>query len=409
MSSIRLLVVSQHFYPEIFRINEVVTGLLNRGVSIDVFTGLPNYPHGKIYPGYEKSSLKAEKWNGVTIYRVPIFLRGNASTLSLLVNYISFILSAVFFSPFLLYKNKYNIIFCYATSPFIQVVPAIFLSWIKGARLIVNVQDLWPESISATGHIKNKLILRAIDYLVNWIYKKSDLLLVQSRSFETLIRAKYSSAPILYWPNSVESIFLEGSNVDIKIDYDFSKKFTVLFAGNIGRAQSIETIVSAAEILKWNENIDILFVGDGSNKDFLLGSIKEKKLSNIYWLGSYPLEAMPSLFAKASVLLASLSNQEIFSLTIPNKIQAYLAAGKPIIACMNGEGARIIELAGAGYAVPANASNALASTILHMSQMSSDELSKMGERGRVYFYQNFENNFLLNRLINIFENQIKES
>ncbi len=407
MNSIRALIFSQHFHPESFRVNEIARYLLDCGYEVDVVTGVPNYPSGKIYPGYKKISFKKEVWCGVSIYRLPIFLRGRASAFRLFLNYFTFVVYGILFAPIFLRKKQYDVVFCYATSPFIQVIPAIFISWIKGCKLVVNVQDLWPESLSATGYVKNKLILGVVDVIVNWIYKNSDVLLAQSNSFKKHIQEKIPNANVIYWPNSVDSFFLSEDYKKCEVTHDFENKFSVLFAGNIGKAQSIDTILNAAVALRKYSEIEIVFAGDGSAKDSLLKAIEGNQLTNVHWIGRYPLDVMPDLLRKASVLLVALSDDKIFSMTIPNKVQAYLAVGKPIIGSLNGEGAQVITDAKAGYAVPAGNSEALAEAILKMSQMSFEERQLMGTNGREYFFKNFENNMLVNELINVFKQQIK--
>ncbi len=407
MDPIRVLFVSQHFYPETFRVNEIATQLSHRGFIVDVLTGLPNYPEGKIYKGFESAGFKRCVWGDISIFRLPIVLRRTANSFWLSLNYLSFIFAGLLFGPYILRKKKYDVIFCYATSPFIQVIPAIFLKWIKRAKLVVNVQDLWPESISATGHIRNRFILLIIRYVVDWIYRKSDSLLVQSKAFEKLIKKRCPSAAIQYWPNSVDTFFISEDYKKCEITHDFENKFSVLFAGNIGKAQSIDVILNAAIALRKYSEIEIIFAGDGSAKDFLLNAIGDNQLTNVHWIGRYPLDAMPHLLRKASVLLVALSDQKIFSMTVPNKVQAYLAVGKPIIGSLNGEGAQVIMDAQAGYAVPAGNSEALAEVILKMSRMNVEELRLMGENGREYFFENYENNMLIDELINIFDKQIK--
>jgi hypothetical protein len=255
----KVLIFSQHFYPESFRVNEVAKNLVERGIEVDVVTGTPNYPGGKIYPNYKRFPFKKEVWQGMSICRLPIFLRGRASAIELSFNYLSFVISGIFLTPVLLRRKKYDLIFCYATSPFIQVIPAVFISWIKGCKLVVNVQDLWPESLSATGYIKNQLILRLVEAVVDWIYKNSNILLAQSNSFKNHIQEKVKNANVIYWPNSVDLLFISKEYKKGEITHNFENKFSVLFAGNIGKAQSIDTILKAAVALRKYSEIEIIF------------------------------------------------------------------------------------------------------------------------------------------------------
>ena len=193
----KVLVVSQYFWPEGFRINEVVRSLVEEGVEVDVLTGKPNYPEGVIFNGYRAGGCQVEAWAGATVYRVPLFPRGARGALRLALNYLSFVASGLIFGPWLLRKRQYDVVFVYGLSPILLAIPAIFLAWIKRRKLIVWVQDLWPESLSATGYVRNASVLRSVEWVVRWIYRHTDLLLVQSRAFEAPVAALATGKPTL--------------------------------------------------------------------------------------------------------------------------------------------------------------------------------------------------------------------
>ena len=205
----RVLIVSQYFWPEGFRINDVVKSLAARGIEVDVLTGKPNYPEGRIFPGYSAFGCVNESWSGANIFRVPLSPRGKNSTFRLAINYLSFIFSGLIFGPFLLRKRKYDVVFVYGLSPILLAIPGIFIAWLKGNRLILWVQDLWPESMSATGYVKAGFFLQIIGLIVRWIYSHTDLILVQSRAFEAPIASMAPSKKIIYYPNSVDSSFAQ--------------------------------------------------------------------------------------------------------------------------------------------------------------------------------------------------------
>lgn len=400
----RILIVSQYFWPEGFRINDLVKSLVERGVEVDVLTGKPNYPEGLVFDGYRASGCKTESWSGANIFRVPLFPRGKNSSIRLALNYLSFIVSGVIFGPFLLRNRKYDAVFVYGLSPILLAIPAVFIAWLKRKKLILWVQDLWPQSLSATGYINSTFLLRCVEMVVRWIYSHTDLLLVQSRAFEVVVSALAPGKPVIYYPNSVDSSFAipsDKSRKESQIEA-LETGFPIIFAGNIGAAQAVECIVDAALILKEVTQIRFVIFGNGSKWSWLNDRIAELGLTNISLAGRFPIEAMPEYLQKAEVLLVSLSNKPIFSLTVPNKIQAYMAAGKPIVASLNGEGARLVVESGAGITSPAEDPVALAQAILSLYQMSADQRRKIGENGRLYYRNHFDHEVLVDQLIDHF-------
>ena len=396
----KILIFSQHFWPESFRINDIAIELSKRGHTIDVVTGKPNYPEGNFFDGYKSSGFSNEYWNNISIYRFPIVSRGNKTHIRLSLNYLSFIFSTLIFAPIILRKKSYDVIFVYGVSPIFQVLPASFFGWLKNIPVVLWVQDLWPQSVQATGYIKSKFILKMLEYLVKYSYSHTDLLLVQSKSFIKFVAKLAPKIPVKYYPNSVDKIFynqVKDKTINIK---SLESGFNIIFAGNIGTAQSIETIVKAAEKLLPFKKIKFIFFGNGSKYNWLLDIKKSKSLDNIFIEGRYPVETMPAFMRKASVLLVSLKNEPIFSLTVPNKIQAYLAVGKPIIASMNGEGARIIDESKAGISVPAEDPNSLVDAIMYLYKLTNRERSQLGKNGRSFFKKNYDEDLLVNDLCN---------
>jgi len=403
MHTLRILIATQYFWPESFRINEIALALKNRGHEVEVVTGNPNYPEGRFFTGYSAWRTKKENWNGIPIYRTPIFPRGKGSAIKLVLNYFSYIISGFLFWPLLLRAKKYDVIFVYGVSPIFQAIPASFLGWLKSIPVMLWVQDLWPQSAEATGYVKSSFLLKILEKFVRFTYAHIDFLLVQSEAFIEPVSKLAPNIPITYYPNSVEKEFYSPEVVDAPYIQSLQSGFTVLFAGNIGTAQAMETIVAAAENLKIYTEIKIVILGSGSKSDWVAQKISEKKLTNLYLEGRFPIETMPVLMRQSSVLLVSLANQSIFELTVPNKIQAYLAVGKPIIACLNGEGARLIHESGAGVVVGSEDSKGLADAIIKLYEMPEFEREQMGANGRLYFKQYFDEEALTTELINHFE------
>lgn len=398
----KVLVVSQYFWPEGFRINDVVRTLVERGISVDVLTGKPNYPEGRIFPGYRLWGIQTEQYFGATVLRVPIFLRGTRSGWRLILNYLSFVLFGLIVAPWLLRARRYDAIFVYAPSPILQAIPALFLGWLKSSPVVVWVQDLWPESLEATGYVRNRRVLGWVEKLVRYIYRHADLLLVQSRGFMSPVGALAAGTPVAYFPNSVESIFCDLPDVPLPEIPALDEGFSVLFAGNVGVGQAVEVIVEAATLLRDRPDIRFVVLGNGSRWDWMREQVKAHGLTNLHLAGRYPVETMPGLMQKASALLVSLADQPIFAATVPNKVQAYMAAGRPILACLNGEGARLVVEAEAGLSAPAEDARGLAAAVLRLYEMPSEERAAMGANGRRYFKEHFDHSRLIDELIRHF-------
>jgi len=403
----RLLIVSQYYWPEGFRINDVASTLAERVVEVEVLTGKPNYPGGRVFDGYRASGCQQEVHQNIRVNRIPLLARGRGG-MRLALNYLSFIVSGLLFAPWLLRKKRFDVIFVYAPSPILQAIPAIFLGWLKGAPVVLWVQDLWPESLSATGHVRNRLVLKLVELVVRLIYRHVDLLLVQSHAFEAPVRASASDTPIIYYPNSVDDAFAQPANGEVPAVEGLGKGFSVMFAGNIGAAQAVDVIVEAATLLRAYPDINFVVLGDGSSREGMLKEAQQRGLNNLHLPGRFPVDTMPGFMQQASALLVTLADRPIFAATVPNKVQAYLAAGRPIIACLNGEGARLVVEAGAGVATPAEDAGALAEAVLNLYRLPGGEREKMGANGRRYFHEHFDHNHLVDELIGHLQEVVQE-
>ena len=394
----RALIVSQYYWPESFRINDIARTLSEKGIEIEILTGKPNYPQGKVFEGYRAWGCQQENHQGIEIHRIPLLARGQGG-LRLALNYLSFIISGMLFAPWLLRGKKFDVIFVYAPSPILQAIPAIFLGWLKGCHVVLWVQDLWPDSLSATGYVNNKIILKLVEHVVRFVYRHVDLLLVQSEAFIQPVSALASGTSVKYYPNSVDDSFSVPTTGTVPDNAGLNAGFSVMFAGNLGSAQAVEVIVEAATLLKNQAGIQFVVLGDGSRREWMVKQAKGLGLANLHLPGRFPVETMPALMQKASVLLVTLADKGIFRLTIPSKVQAYLAAGRPILACLNGEGANLVVTSGAGLAVPAEDAKALAEAVLRLYRMSSHELEVMGAKGRLYYAQHFSHDMLIDQLV----------
>jgi glycosyltransferase involved in cell wall biosynthesis len=396
----KILIVSQYFWPENFRINDLALELQNRGHQVTVLTGWPNYPAGNIFPDFRAKPKNYSNYNGIKVIRVPLIPRGKGVA-SLIANYLCFMVSASIFGPLKLAGLKFDKIFVNQLSPVTVALPAIVLKYIKKAPVVLWVLDLWPESLTAVGAVKSKKIIKWVGILVSFIYNHCDQLLAQSRSFMDNIRG-YCKEPrdIGYFPSWAEDSFLQNSNfLASEVPASANKMFSIMFAGNIGDAQDFQSILSAADILKSRADIRWLIVGDGRASDWVRHECQLRGLGEQFiMLGSYPLDRMPSFYATADALLVSLKAGATFSKTIPGKLQSYLVSGKPIIGMINGEGALVIRDSGAGYVCDAGNVEDLVKIVSSMASLSSKERAKMGASGKNYYQSEFNKSVLVDRL-----------
>jgi len=385
----KILLVTQYFYPENFKSNDIALELTKRGHEVTVLTGLPNYPEGKIHENYGFFKKTKENYQGVSVLRTWLVPRGKGGGIRLFLNYFSWAFFASIRAFFLSFQKKYDIVLVHEPSPITQGFPAIIVKKIQKIPLHFWVLDLWPESLTSAGGIKNKYVLSFFTKMVQYIYNNSDKLLISSKGFkESIMRKGDYSEKLVYFPNWAEDSILKG-NVDYPIP-NLPEGFKIVFAGNIGVAQDVDSIIKSALILKEKIDIHFVFIGDGRSKgqleDFVLKNDLDK---TVHFLGRFPIDTMKTFFGKADVLLVSLKDEMIFNLTVPAKLQAYLCAKKPILGMLNGEGAAIINDANCGLSVNAGDSKGLAERILKLYEMSSEERNILGGNGFKYFEENF--------------------
>lgn len=397
-----ILIITQYFWPESFKINDIALALKERGHNVTILTGKPNYPKGNFWEGYTFFNKNIEYWNDIIIYRSLIIPRGQGHGIQLFINYISF----AFFASFklLFINNKFEKIFVYEPSPITVGIPGIIAKYKFKASMFFWVQDLWPESISAAGGVKNKYILNSLNWLTKTIYNNSTKVLVQSKAFiPYILNQGINIEKLIYYPNSTESYYQElEPDLELMKALPFGSK--IMFAGNIGESQSFDTLISTALILK-NENIQVqwLILGEGRMKEYVSKKIKELGLEDCFHLlGAFPSTEMPKYFSCADALIVSLKKDPIFSHTIPSKIQSYLACGKPILTSLDGEGSRIIQEANAGFVSPSEDPKAFSNIIKQFLSLNSEERQSMGKNARVYFNNEFERILLVEKLEKIF-------
>lgn len=395
-----VLVVTQYFWPENFRINDLVNGLVERGHKVTVLTGMPNYPEGRLFRGYSLFGRWSEEYQGAKVVRVPLIARGKGGGARLGMNYLSFVVSSCLLGP-IRCREEYDVIFIFEPSPVTVALPALLMKLFYKIPVIFWVQDLWPESLTAAGAVTSPKVLHIVGSLVRFIYRRCDYILVTSKAYVPSVQQYLEdSNRIHYFPQYSEEIYRP-----VALSPDAPERslvppgFVVMFAGNIGEAQDFGTILAAAALLRDHEHIQFVVVGDGRMRTWVEEEVKKLELHRTFHLlGRYPLEKMPALFSLADVMLVTLKKDPIFSLTVPAKIQSYLACRKPIIAALDGEGARIIEEASAGATCSAENPQELAASILRMSILPHQDLKEMGNNGLHYYNKNFDRATLLDQL-----------
>lgn len=407
----RILIVSQYFWPESFRVNDLAEELARRGHELTVLTGEPNYPEGRVFPAYKADPAAFARFGpvgrGGSVIRVPVVPRGDSSV-RLVLNYLSFALSASVLGVWKLRGRPFDAIFVFQTSPITAALPAILLRRLKRAPVLMWVLDLWPDTLSAIGVVKSPRLLALVGRLVRFIYKRCDRILVQSRAFPPRITPFAGrSDTIRYFPGWAETIFEGGASPAESAPElaPYTHDFTVLFAGNIGEAQDFPAILDAAEVLKDKPGLRWIVVGDGRAAAQVQGEIARRGLGEkVVLLGRFPLERMPEFFAGADALLVSLKREPIWSMTIPGKVQSYLAAGKPLLAMLDGEGGRVVAEAGAGLVAPAGDGRALAANVERLMAAGTPARIEMGLSGMRYGRREFDRG----RLVDALEGWISE-
>jgi len=397
----RILIVTQYFYPENFKSNDLAFELAARGYHVEVLTGLPNYPQGKIFEGYSFFSSRKQIVNGVTVHRAFLIPRGKGGGCRLMLNYVSWAFFASFRALFLSVFNTYDCLIVHEPSPITQGIPAIIVKKLKKIPLYFWIMDLWPESLISAGGVRNKTVISMVNTLVKWIYKHSDTLLISSQGFRDSIVSKGNFAhKIVYFPNWGEDVFVSETET---MNPSLPQGFKIMFAGNIGEAQDFHAILQAALLLKGHD-VRWIIVGDGRKKQWVEDFIQSNQLQEkVFLMGKYPIEAMPSFFQKADVMLVSLKDELVFNLTVPAKIQAYMAASKPIIAMLNGEGQEILKQAQCGYTVNAGDYQALAKLVEEISKIPKESLQLVGRNGFEYYKANFTKQHCIDNLCKLMD------
>lgn len=391
----RILIYTNHFYPEQFKVNEIVGWLSSKDTHIRVITGLPNYPSGKIVKGYSNIFK-----DNVIINRLFLIPRGNGSNFMLFTNYLSYFVSCFFYTIYIsLFKKKYDVIFVHHTSPiFIAIHPIIYSLFNKSKKLLWDL-DIWPESLKAVNAIKSSLVSSIIELLVKWIYSKYDLILIGSKPLLKIVKNRFDGR-VVYFPNWAEKV-IENNKTDNKYTFTINnEKFNIIYTGNIGKAQNFESLLKTIDQV--NDRIHWTFVGGGRFKSQFKKLIEIKKLNNkVTFIDQVNIDLIPTIVKNADSLFLSLKSDKIFSSTVPAKLQAYMALGKPIIGVLNGEGKRLIVESDCGIVEENYNYEELAKKINRFATKPKLELFQQGDNGKKYYFKHFSSQIRKKEILNL--------
>ncbi len=397
----RILLVTQYFYPESFKSNDIAFELVKKGYEVDALVSIPNYPAGEYYKEYGVFSKRIQLINGVRVYRAFQTPRGKkASGISLSFNYLTYAFFASLWALTMCLFKKYDKIVVFQTSPITQALPALVINKLRNTPIYIWVQDLWPDAMKSGGGVKNVTLLNIVDRFVKLVYRKSARIMISSKQFSELICLKGNfEEKIVYLPNWCDDI-LEMEMKQIPI---MPEGFIIMMAGNLGTAQTLDAVMQVAVNLKDVEDVKWVFVGDGSRKEWLDGFIEDNQLQNtVFAFGRYSFDYMAAFFDAADALLITLRAEfPHLRAVVPSRLQSYMASGKPILGMIDGGAAEIISAADCGYCVEAENPKALEEIIRSKVLTSKADFSKKGQNGRLYYERHFMKDTGINNLINI--------
>ncbi|MBM4210724.1 MAG: glycosyltransferase family 4 protein, partial [Gammaproteobacteria bacterium] len=395
--------LTQYFWPENFRINDIAKYLTSKNIEVDILTGEPNYPSGKINPDYQNNKDNFKKYFAANIYRIPIFLRGRGSPIELFLNYFSFIISSIIIGTIKLRKKKYDFVFSFATSPLTSSIPAIYFAKIKLCKSIIWVLDLWPDILSELEIFKEKdFFYKIIKKISISIYNKFDVILVQSLSFEKKLK-NYTKKKIFfsYFPSWPEVLPLSIKD-NIFEKYKDDNSFKIVFTGNIGEAQNFNNLLKAAHILKNQKDIMWIIVGGGRKLNEIRNLLETEKITNFFLEGQKDISEIYTFHQIADIVLLSLKGTEFISCTIPGKLSTYLDSKKFILGFVKGESKKIIEESKTGICVDPDKPQELAEKILFLKnnrEYMNNILKK--NLGKKYLETNFDKKKILENFYQI--------
>lgn len=407
--AIRVLLLTQWFDPEpTFKGLLFARELVKRGFNVEVVTGFPNYPGGKVYDGYKIRFIQKEIIDGVCITRVPLYPSHDGSALKRIFNYVSFALTALIYS--LLFTKKADVIYAYHPPLTVGVV-AVITGFFRRTPVVYDIQDMWPDTLRVTGMLNNEKVLAFVGCVAKWVYKRIDQIVVLSPGFKRLLVErgvdKNSIEVIPNWCD--EESLLSPEETDVDFNAFSAEHLKIVFAGNMGKAQSLNTVINAAELLQKKQiSADFIFIGGGVELDKLKVIVSEKALENVFFLPQVSMGVIGSYLSRADILLVHLKKDPLFSITIPSKTQAYMSIGKAMLMGVEGDAANIINEAKCGIVFEPENAQALAGAVIELASKTQKELNALGEHARQYYIKNLSLNSGVNQFTRIFEKLSKK-
>lgn len=395
----KILVVTQHFWPENFRINDIVEGFLQDGIAVDVLCGLPNYPKGEWFPGYSAAGPFEEEWHGARLYRCKEVPRRGNTSVNIFLNYVSW----PWYAAHALHRlpGGYDAVFCFNTSPVLMCWPAIRYAKKHHIPFTNYVLDIWPENLYSVLNVKNKALRAIAQGVSDALYKKADRLIAMSEPLQQRLCQRTGMPPqkVAVIPQYCED-FYAVPQPDAALQAQFGGRFNLVFTGTFTPAQSLETVITAVQDAhsRGADMLHLLLVGDGMSRAALEAKVKELHAEDaVTFYGSVPATDIPKFTALADALIVCLSDSPDLGLTVPAKVASYMAAGKPVLASMDGAGNAAVAAAG-GLSSPACDAAALADNLLALTRMDAVQRATMGQSAKEYYLAHYRRSELLRKL-----------
>lgn len=384
--AIRVLLLTQWFEPEpTFKGMDFARELIRQGFEVEVVTGFPNYPGGKIYPGYSLKWLQRELIDGVQVTRVPLYPSHDQGAVGRVLNYVSFAASSLFYGLFA--AKRPDVIYAYHP-PLTVGITAVLIRLFRRVPVVYDIQDMWPDTLRATGMFSNEKALNVVSRVCDWVYRRADQLVVLSPGFKRLLIERGVPADkieVIY--NWCAEDSLTAPQGVVPAAFFGQDKFLILFAGNMGKAQALDAVLRAAELLQQQApDLTFVFLGGGVEVRRLQQLVADESISNVTFLPPVPMTEVGNYLNAADALLVHLKKDPLFTITIPSKTQAYMAVGKPILMAVDGDAADLVRDSGCGQIAESENPQAIADAALSLMQAGSDERNAMGINSR-RFYQ----------------------
>jgi glycosyltransferase involved in cell wall biosynthesis len=385
--ALKILLMTQWFDPEpTFKGLLFAKELQAKGNEVEVITGFPNYPGGKVYDGYKIKLYQKEEIDGVVVHRVPLYPSHDGSALKRIVNYLSFFFASFFCGVFR--ASKPDVIYSYHP-PLTTALSAMLVGFFRRRSYVVDIQDLWPDTLEATGMLNNKRVLGIVEWVCQLVYKRASRLIVLSPGFKKrLVEGGVSESKIDVIYNWCDEAALRNPD-HCSVQLCENGNRNLLFAGNLGHAQGLPAVISAAKILQERRiPVNIVLVGDGVAKSEAEDIVRKDELENVFFVPRIPMMEVGSLLAKADMLLVHLTSDPLFAITIPSRTQAYMAVGKPIVMGVEGDASNIVEQADCGVICEPNNAQSIAAEVEKLALCSREELDCLGDRARSFYDMN---------------------